>query len=165
MSVCVGTLLPVLCAKSLPFAALWTVTGRLLCPWGFSGQERWSGLPCPPPGSSRPGMAPASAMSPALAGGFFAVSTVWVLLVSINFHQSLLPLSSQAVVVYKASHQERGGAPRLSALLPICFLCLQALHLGGLAPGVRGWGIPTEWADLRGRAKSCLPGRRHQRRS
>ena len=97
-------------------------------------------------------------MSPALAGGFFAVSTVWVLLVSINFHQSLLPLSSQAVVVCKASHQERGGAPRLSALLPICFLCLQALHLGGLAPGVRGWGIPTEWADLRGQRRAVSQG-------
>ena len=23
---------------------------RLLCPWGFSRQEYWSGLPCPPPG-------------------------------------------------------------------------------------------------------------------
>ena len=23
---------------------------RILCPWGFSGQEYWSGLPCPPPG-------------------------------------------------------------------------------------------------------------------
>ena len=23
---------------------------RLLCPWGFSRQEDWSGLPCPPPG-------------------------------------------------------------------------------------------------------------------
>ena len=23
---------------------------RLLCPWGFSRQEFWSGLPCPPPG-------------------------------------------------------------------------------------------------------------------
>jgi len=23
---------------------------RLLCPWGFSTQEYWSGLPCPPPG-------------------------------------------------------------------------------------------------------------------
>ena len=22
---------------------------RLLCPWGFSRQEDWSGLPCPPP--------------------------------------------------------------------------------------------------------------------
>ena len=23
---------------------------RLLCPWGFSRQEYWIGLPCPPPG-------------------------------------------------------------------------------------------------------------------
>ena len=23
---------------------------RLFCPWGFSRQEYWSGLPCPPPG-------------------------------------------------------------------------------------------------------------------
>ena len=23
---------------------------RLLCPWGFSRQEYWSGLPCRPPG-------------------------------------------------------------------------------------------------------------------
>ena len=23
---------------------------RLLCPWGFSRQQYWSGLPCPPPG-------------------------------------------------------------------------------------------------------------------
>ena len=23
---------------------------RLLCPWGFSRQEYWNGLPCPPPG-------------------------------------------------------------------------------------------------------------------
>ena len=27
-----------------------TVAHRLLCPWGFSRQEYWSGLPCPPPG-------------------------------------------------------------------------------------------------------------------
>ena len=24
--------------------------GRLLCPWGFSRQEYWNALPCPPPG-------------------------------------------------------------------------------------------------------------------
>ena len=32
---------------------------RLLCPWGFSRQEYWSGLPCPPPGDlSKPEMEP-----------------------------------------------------------------------------------------------------------
>ena len=37
---------------------------------GFSGQEYWSELPCPPPGDLLdPGIEPAS---PALAGGFFS---------------------------------------------------------------------------------------------
>ena len=32
---------------------------RLLCPQGFSRQEYWSGLPCPPPGNlSNPGLLP-----------------------------------------------------------------------------------------------------------
>ena len=26
---------------------------RLLCPWQFSGQEYWSGMPCPPPEDSQ----------------------------------------------------------------------------------------------------------------
>ena len=34
---------------------------RLLCPWGFSRQEYWSGLPCPPPGDlPNPGPEPRS---------------------------------------------------------------------------------------------------------
>ena len=33
----------------------------LLCPWGFSGQEYWSGLPCPPSGDlPNPGIEPRS---------------------------------------------------------------------------------------------------------
>ena len=40
---------------------------RLLCPWGFSRQEYWSGLPCPPPGDlPDPGIEPKSPLSPAL---------------------------------------------------------------------------------------------------
>ena len=39
---------------------------------GFSRQEYWSGLPCPPPGDlPDPGIKPASLLSPALAGRFF----------------------------------------------------------------------------------------------
>ena len=42
---------------------------------GFSRQEYWSGLPCPPPGAlPGPGMESMSLMSPALAGGFFISS-------------------------------------------------------------------------------------------
>ena len=34
---------------------------RLLCPWGFSRQEYWIGLPCPPPGDlPHPGTEPRS---------------------------------------------------------------------------------------------------------
>ena len=31
------------------FASLWTVARQALLPIGFSGQEYWNGLPCPPP--------------------------------------------------------------------------------------------------------------------
>ena len=45
---------------------------------GFSRQEYWSGLPCPPPGDlPNPGIEPVSLMSPALAGGFFTTSATW----------------------------------------------------------------------------------------
>ena len=45
---------------------------------GFSGQEYWSGLPCPPLGDlPDPGFKPMSPMSPALAGRFFTTSATW----------------------------------------------------------------------------------------
>ena len=45
---------------------------------GFSRQEHWSGLPCPPPGDlPDQAIEPASLMSPALAGRFFTASTIW----------------------------------------------------------------------------------------
>ena len=45
---------------------------------GFSRQEYWSGLPCPPPGDlPHPGIEPTSLMSPALAGRFFTTSATW----------------------------------------------------------------------------------------
>ena len=45
---------------------------------GFSRQEYWSGLPCPPPGDlPDPGIEPVSLMSPALASGFFITSATW----------------------------------------------------------------------------------------
>ena len=45
---------------------------------GFSRQEYWSGLPCPPPEDlPNPGIGPESFKSPALSGGFFTTSTTW----------------------------------------------------------------------------------------
>ena len=47
---------------------------RLLYPWGFSKQEYWSGLPCPPPGeSSNLGIEPMPLVCPALAIWLFTI--------------------------------------------------------------------------------------------
>ena len=47
----------------------WSVAHQAPLSMGFSKQEYWSGLPCPPPGNlPNPGIETAS---PALAGGFF----------------------------------------------------------------------------------------------
>ena len=49
---------------------------------GFSRQEYWNGLSCPPPGDlPGPGMEPVSLMSPTSAGEFFTNSTMWEALV------------------------------------------------------------------------------------
>ena len=50
---------------------------RHLCPWGFSRQEYWSGLPCPPPGDlPNPGIKPRASC---FAGGSPAlqVDSLW----------------------------------------------------------------------------------------
>ena len=57
------------------FATLWTIAPQAPLSMGFSRQEYWSGLPCPPPGDlPDPGMEPKSLSSLALAGGS---STTW----------------------------------------------------------------------------------------
>ena len=56
----------------------WTAACQAPLSMGFSRQEYWSGLPCPPPGYlPDPGIKPASLMSPALAGEFFTTSATW----------------------------------------------------------------------------------------
>ena len=58
------------------FVTLWTVAHQAPLSLGFSRQEYWSGLPCPPPGDLLdPGVKPMSLMSPAMAGGLFTPST------------------------------------------------------------------------------------------
>ena len=53
----------------------WTVICQAPLSTGFSRQEHWGGLPCPPPGDlSNPGIKPASFTSLALAGRFFTTS-------------------------------------------------------------------------------------------
>ena len=59
-------------------ATPWTVVCQAPLSIGFSRQEYWSGLPCPPPGDlPNSGIEPVSLMTPALAGRFFTTSTTW----------------------------------------------------------------------------------------
>ena len=60
------------------FVVLWTIAYQASLFMGFSRQEYWSGLPCPPPGDlPDPGIEPAPPVSPALAGGFFTTRATW----------------------------------------------------------------------------------------
>ena len=57
------------------FETLWTVAHQAPLSMGFSRQEYWNVLPCPPPGDfPDPRIKPRSHMSPALAGRFFTTS-------------------------------------------------------------------------------------------
>jgi len=61
-----------------PFVTPWIISCRAPLSVGFSRQEYWSGLPCPPPGDlPNPGIKPVPLVSPALAGGFFTTSATW----------------------------------------------------------------------------------------
>ena len=60
------------------FVTPWTVAHQPPLSIGFSRQEYWSGLACPPPGDlPDSGIEPMSLMSPALAGGVFPTSATW----------------------------------------------------------------------------------------
>ena len=56
-------------------ATLWTAGHQAPVSMGFSRQEHWSGLPCPPPEDlPDPGTEPTSLTSPVLAGRFFTTA-------------------------------------------------------------------------------------------
>ena len=70
------------CAQMLSRVRLcvtpWTAARQAPLSMGFSRQEHWSGLPCPPPGNRpNPGIKPESRGFPALAGGFFTIGATW----------------------------------------------------------------------------------------
>ena len=64
------------------FATLWAVAHQASLSMGFSRQEYWRGLSCPSPGDlPKPGIKPASLLSPEFAGGFFTTSATWEALI------------------------------------------------------------------------------------
>ena len=57
------------------FVTPWTVAHHAPLFMGFSRQEKWSRLPCPPPGDlPNPEI---QCVSPALAGSFFTTCATW----------------------------------------------------------------------------------------
>ena len=77
---------------------------------GFSGQEYWSGLPCPPPGDlPHLGIEPVSPVFPALAAGFFTIEPPWKPIpwaVDLNVLHLFLLISSP---VQQQGSSERGS--------------------------------------------------------
>ena len=58
------------------FATTWTIAHQAPLSMGFSWQEYWSGMLCPPPGDlPDPWIEPVSLKSPALAGMLFTTGT------------------------------------------------------------------------------------------
>ena len=91
------------------FVTPWTVTWQALLSMGFSRQECWSGLPCPPPGDlPNPGIELTSLMSPALAGGFFTSSATWEALSNCRtlyytYLVTTIPLNSVPIILLNLS--------------------------------------------------------------
>ena len=60
------------------FAASWSEARQTPLSMGFSRQEHWNGLPCPPPRDlPDSGVKPKSLVPPALANRFFTTSSTW----------------------------------------------------------------------------------------
>ena len=67
------------------FATLLTVAYQTPLSMGFSKQENWAGLPCPPPSDlPEPRIKPWSLTPPALVGGFFTIRATWETLKAYN---------------------------------------------------------------------------------
>ena len=99
---------------------------------GFSRQEYWSGLPCPPP-RDLPGLEikPRSLMFPALASGFFTTRVTW-----------------EVHLFYKQSHKYVNADLPIHPILPfppwypyVCSLRLGYWPLGSLPLGLPGKSI------------------------
>ena len=74
---------------------------------GFSRQEYWSGLPCPPPGDLLdPGIEPRSLTSPALASRFFTTSTTWEAQYYIRYYYPYSQIRNRKIKWLNQGHTE-----------------------------------------------------------
>ena len=89
------------------FVTLWTVAHQAPLSMGFSRQEHWSVLPCPPPRDlPNPGIEPFFLMSPALAGGYFTTSTTredWTVHKHLHYFFSFIFISWRLITLQYCS--------------------------------------------------------------
>ena len=114
-----------ICARL--FVALWTVAQQAPLSMGFSRQEYWSGLPCPPPGDLLdPEIKPESPVSPGLAGGSFTNSALLekrqAYLWSIDNTELLKQGPEQMLLLSVLLNEYTRTYPCSSSLLPIAKL-------------------------------------------
>ena len=119
-------------ARNVPlFVTLWTVARQAPLSIGFSRQESWSGLPCPPPGDLPDHGIQSKSL--ALAGGFFTTSTTW----EAPYQAGVMgqkPISFLSKAAHLSLTEGRSltlrnpflltvpnGKPSLSASFPSCF--------------------------------------------
>ena len=112
------------------FVTLWTVAHQAPLSMGFSRQEYWSGLPCPPTADlPNPGIEPASLASPALAAGFFTTRATWEALPVPTPPKSLAGpgrVGSHPLVIFRTAASPLSPGPDK----------LLAIHQGSLASKV-----------------------------
>ena len=119
------------------FATLCTVACQAPLSVGFSRQEYWSGLSCPPPGDlPDPGIKPTSLTSHALAGRFFTKNTSATVLYTACFSYSIFIFFTRWLCSF--THKE------LEPIFPSPKSAL-ALHLFGAGKCNRSDGVVCQF--------------------
>ena len=113
------------------FATPWTVARQAPLSMGFSSQEHWSGLPCPPPGDLPDlGIEAASLTSPAMAGRFFTTSAPWEALGGGKYREfsctctTTHPSTHTLCMIHSSNYILMTRFPGLSLLPACCFITL-----------------------------------------
>ena len=96
------------------FMTPWTVAVQAPLSMGFSKQEYWSGLPCPPPGDlSDVEIEPVFLVSPALAGEFLTTPPGKPQVVYRCQEQSVMRVSSAAIITCPGGEEGHGDLANL----------------------------------------------------
>ena len=128
------------------FVTLWTVAHQVPLSMGFSREEYWSGLLCPPLGDlPDPGFEHAALVSPALAGVFFTSSTT-IIVINISHEYSYMlcpvtPSSEHPNIVLWAPDTYVFGISVLLYHYVTAFYCdiMNSLYVGLVSPPTGSW--------------------------